>query len=185
MRILLCQGQGVFAFSFSFFLFPFFRAKLFCLSFFLSCLLSFLVFFRSQQLARGNHIAVGPFRNQEGGHTTTCCRAIVNGELLESLSYTRNQNRNNYTVRTKAGFALVDHFFMSAKDPDGALFCSVRDLDPALFSGSSLCPTITAFTARKQPRAISASDILQGPLVTELRGDHTFIVELPHSPDAR
>ena len=112
------------------------------------------MFFRSEQLVRGSHVAVGPFRKR-GDHTTTCSRAIVNGELLESLSYTRNQNRNNFTVRTSAGFALIDHFSFSAatasaaNDPEGDFLCSVRFLDPVAFSGSSFCPTIKAFTPQE------------------------------------
>ena len=38
-------------------------------------------------------------------------RAVINGSLIESTSYVRNMQRNNFTVRTSSGFALVEEFF--------------------------------------------------------------------------
>ena len=116
-------------------------------------------------------IALGPPFSVNGAPTFH--RAIIGGHLLESTSYTRNSRRNNFSVRTSRGLAIVEDF-VAVK---GILTAHVLFLQP-VGAPSSICPTVRQYKTANRDQ-IAASDILEGPLDTVKRHQDYFVVDFP------
>jgi hypothetical protein len=127
----------------------------------------------------GNATAVGPFQTGPKGRLV-CFRAVVNGVLIESLGYTRNRERNNYTVKLRDGrFGIVHEFFGEHE----GLQARVENL-AMITNGQHSCSTISKLTKCDTQRVIPVSEILEGPLMTiSFQGVLSIIQHRP-SPDA-
>lgn len=139
-----------------------------------------LAFLRRDALELKGGIALGPFVSSHGQLTSS--RAIVGGILVESLAYKRNFRRNNFTVPTKKGFAVVESFVIRK---GGELYANLRYLRKSRASESfNLCPSIQKFAIDPNTEATFVGEIIGGPLMTISRNGDLFLVDLPFSNEA-
>jgi len=103
---------------------------------------------------------------------------VINGSLIESTSYARNKQRNNYAVRTSSGFALVEEF---CGDDNNKLqvLVQVTVLTPQFNATFAKAPLISVFV-RGDRKLIDVKEICEGPPFAS-PGGACFISSTCHS----
>lgn len=97
------------------------------------------------------------------------------------MSYKRNERRNNFTVVTKKGLAVVESFVI-VKERLGVYLRYLREsCSPGSFG---LCPTITRYVIESDIVLTLADDIVGGPVMTVSRDEDLYLVDLPFSFEA-
>jgi hypothetical protein len=125
----------------------------------------------------GGVVAVGPVKLAGESERVTFSRVNVGHLRLESLSYLRNKNRNNSTIKTRDGSYYLVKGYFAEKD---AVFAEVIRLE--LVARSDYAPQLSNFTPREEA-TISALDIVEGPLLVLARGSKMFFIDVVLSPE--
>ena len=126
--------------------------------------------------------ALGPFKKIQD-ERCSFSRAVINGSLIESTSYVRNRQRNNFTVRTSSGFALVEEFF--GDQATSQVQSRVRVLVPHHNPSFEKAPLISGFLCSDHHQTIDAREISEGPLICVSKTGVFHIIALPFSPETR